>query len=104
MRLLWLNLAVIRTLSRINQNLHRETHRNLTEFSSHNTYYVKKTILLDKPYSLCYTDYVDSHRGFLEMALTEMHREYTEILGEYWEVDWQWLPVYGGVFCSAVVS
>ena len=45
--LLCLNLAVIRISSRIGQNLHRETHRYLGFFSSHNTYYVKKTILLD---------------------------------------------------------
>ena len=46
--LLCLNVAVIRHLRRIGQDLHREPHRNLGFFSSHNVYYVKKTILLDK--------------------------------------------------------
>ena len=42
------------------------TPRKLTVSSSHNTYYVKKTILLDKPSKACYTSIADSHRGFLE--------------------------------------
>ena len=37
------------------------TPRKLTVSSSHNTYYVKFTILLDNPDSLWYTYFVDSH-------------------------------------------
>ena len=72
---------MIRTSSRIGQNLHRETHRYLGFFSSHNVYYVKKTILLDKHRKGCYTSYADSHRGVLEYQrgghLTDTQR--------YWE-------------------
>ena len=40
--------------------------RLLGFFSSHNTYYVKKTILLDNTYKVWYTSYADSHRASLE--------------------------------------
>ena len=48
------------------QRYTQRTPRYQGEFSSHNVYYVKKAILLDNSEKACYTDYVDSHRGFLE--------------------------------------
>ena len=78
-----------RTLSESVQRYTQKAPRYQGEFSSHNTYYVKKTILLDSYLRVCYTDYVDSHRGFLEYqrgeALCEMHRD----TQRYWEMYWE---------------
>ena len=69
-RLLWLNLAVYRRITatshRINTEITQIAPRYLGFFSSHNVYYVKITIFLDKSSKACYTGIADSHRGFLE--------------------------------------
>ena len=69
-RLLCLNLAVYRRITttshRISTEITQRAPRILGYFSSHNVYYVKITIFLDKPSKACYTGIADSHRGFLE--------------------------------------
>ena len=65
-----LNLAVYRRITttshRISTEITQRAPRILGYFSSHNVYYVKITIFLDKPSKACYTGIADSHRGFLE--------------------------------------
>ena len=92
-RLLCLNLAVYRRITatshRISTEITQRAPRILGFFSSHNVYYVKKTILLDKHRKGCYTSYADSHRGVLEVGALWDAQRYWENTGRYSEIDWQ---------------
>ena len=114
-RLLCLNLAVYRRITatshRISTEITQRAPRILGFFSSHNVYYVKITILLDNWEQLWYTDYVDSHRGFLEYQrgrsslnwLRKPERSLREAAQSIWQGLWDRTVCRGGfVFCVFV--
>ena len=100
-----LNLAVYRRITttshRISTEITQRAPRILGFFSSHNVYYVKITILLDKHSKACYTSIADSHRGFLEYqrggSSGSPLRDTERILGVSCEVQSPYKLWYRGV-------